>query len=146
MTANHNTRYPRVEFRAGSLAGPLAARGDDDERNEIARRDLERYYHALDRELQSLALTHAEASLLADALNGTLWDVPSVPLLWAQVDDAIKDGGLDTKWGVHRDDFVARLRSLSYTQALSVIDAVDRFWRVAGDDLDAALRESGLTG
>lgn len=42
MTANHNTRYPRVEFRAGSLAGPLAARGDDDERNEIARRDLER--------------------------------------------------------------------------------------------------------
>ena len=146
MTTNHNARYPRVEFRAGSLAGPLAARGDDGERHEIARRDLERYYEAIDRELRALALTHAEASLLADALNGTLWDVQSVSLLWAQVDDAIRDGALDTKWGVHGPDFVARLRALTYTQALAIIDGVDRFWRIAGDDIVAALRESGLTG
>ena len=146
MTANHNTRYPRVEFRAGGLLAPLAARSDDDERNEIARRDLGRYYAALDHELRFLALTHAEASLLADALNGTLWDVQSIPLLWAQVDDAIRDGALDTKWGVHGPDFVARLRALTYTQALAVIDGADRFWRIAGDDIDAALRESGLTG
>lgn len=145
MMINHNTRYPRVEFRVGGLAAPLAARGDDAERNETARRDLARYYEALDRELQSLAFTHAEASLLADALNGTLWDVQSIPLLWAQVDDAIRDGALDTKWDVHRDDFVARLRALTYTQALSVIDACERFWRIGGNDLDAALRESGLT-
>lgn len=146
MMINHNTRYPRVEFRVGGLAAPLAARGDDAERNETARRDLARYYEALDRELQSLAFTHAEASLLADALNGTLWDVQSIPLLWAQVDDAIRLNDLAAKWGVPGEAFVARLRDLTYTQSLAIIDGCERAWRSASDGLDAALRESGLTG
>jgi hypothetical protein len=146
MTANHNTRYPRVEFRTGGLSAPLAARGDDAERNEIARRDLTRYYEALDRELQSLALTHAEASLLADACNGTIWEPHTIPLLWAQVADAIRDGALADKWGVHGEDFVARLRGLTYTQALSVIDGIEKFWRLTDRDTLMALRESGLTG
>ncbi|MGD9892303.1 MAG: hypothetical protein AB7R89_28675 [Dehalococcoidia bacterium] len=136
-----------ISFRAGSLAGPLAQRGaGDDNPGAVAKLSLERYFEALDRELRVLALTHAEAGLLADACRGTLWEPHTVPLLWAEVDEAIRNGDLAAKWGVPGAAFVARLRALTYTQALAVADGVERFWRIADDDVDAALRKSGLTG
>jgi hypothetical protein len=95
--------------------------------SEIAKRDLERYYDALRRALQ--AFSEPEASLIVDACKAWLVEPHSAPLLWAEVDDAIRGDGLAVKWGVDGSALVARLRALTPFEALAVCDAAERFWR-----------------
>lgn len=135
----------KIQFRAGDLAAPLAQRGEREGAGNIARRDLGRYYALLARELAAVQLTEAEASLLCDAGNGTLFEPSSIPLLWAEVDDAIRGDGLDRKWGVDGPALVAKLRALTPGQHYAVVDAIERFWQPGHvEDLSAQLRAVGL--
>ncbi len=138
-----NDRIDRIEFRAGPVAGPISDRTGTISEGLVARRDLERYYALLDHELARVELSEAEASLICDALNGTLMDPHSYRLLWAEVADAVRLDGLDAKWGVDGDALVERLRALSPGAMMAVVDAVERFW-LSPNPLGENLRRVGL--
>ncbi|MDK2883320.1 MAG: hypothetical protein PWP58_1656 [Bacillota bacterium] len=103
----------------------LHARGP---RSTVINRDLDRLYTLYRRALAQVGLTTREALLIADALNGILMDVTTVPLFWAQIQDAIAVEHLDKKWQVDGQALVEKLRGLNEIQALAVIDAAERFW------------------
>lgn len=143
-------RSAPIQFRSVELEPELAKRQSHlyATPGHVARRDLERYYHLLAAELRQVRLTEAEACLICDALNGTIMiDSGSISMLWAEIDDAIRLDGLDTKWGVTRESygfhgssedtihpFVNKLRNLTATQTAAVVDAVERWW--SRDDLN----------
>lgn len=130
-----------IAFRAGDLLAHLDARtytSMADSVSEVAKRDLDRYYDMLARSLPTF--TVAEASLICDALNGSLLQPASAPLLWAEISDALDDG-LAEKWGVDGPALVARLRLLTPFQALAVEDAVERWWRSTRDEPDLSHEE-----
>ncbi len=132
-----------VCFRAaGGLDGQLAARGEV--LGSVARRDLERAYAVLRAELDRLDLSEAEASLVCDACNGTLFDATNLRLLWAEVADAIRLDHLDAKWGVDGHALVERLRSLSPAQTWALVDAVERYWRAPEQPIREGLARVGL--
>lgn len=123
-----------IVFRAAAdLAAAITARTSATSLSLTAQRDLERYYALLAAELRTVSLTAAEAHLLADALNGTLWEPHTMRLLWAGVDDAIRLDGLAKKWQVDSGALVAKLRALTPGQTVAVIDAVERAWQADGD-------------
>lgn len=135
--------YPRVDLRLGELAAPVRARGDHP--NAVVRRDLERAYALLDRDLATLPFSEAEWLLLLDVTNGTLFEPASIPFLWAEVADALAaTPALAAKWNVDGPALVARLRALSPLRAWAVVDALERCWRqattAAAPDLRADLR------
>lgn len=121
---------PQLSLRLTSALGSLG---------RVAARDLDRYYALLAAELRRVDLSEPEAMLLIDALNGVLHDAPeSIPtMLWAGVDDAIRLDGIDAPWGVDGAALVAMLRALTPTQATAVVDAVERWWLIAGAADDA---------
>lgn len=138
-------KYPTVNFRlTGRMEDDLTARatGVYQTRHAVAKRDLERYYALLRRELRTVNLSREEVLLLLDVSNGTLWEPHSIPLLWAEVEDGLADG-LAEKWGVDGPAFVERLRGLTAGQAFAVVDALERAWKIGGD-LEGAAREVGL--
>ncbi len=137
----------QVNFRLANLQPELEARSDGDIGVADVRRVMERYFATLRQELQQVQLSEAEASLLVDALNGVLFEPPETArLLWAEVDDAIRLDGLDRKWGVDSQALIERLRRLTFAQALAVVDAVERAWKILpeSDDRRATLRAVGL--
>lgn len=123
-----------IGFRgpATLLAEIDARRLEGEPRGAQARQDLERYYAALARELASLSLTEDEMSLIRDASNGVYWSADSVGLLWAVVDDAITVDHLAEKWRVDGPALVAKLKALTYAQALALCDAAERWWTRRG--------------
>lgn len=132
-----------IQFRNVDLEPQLSARATHGQGlGAVASRDLERYYEALKRSLPTFE--RSEALAIMDVCNGTLWESWSVPLLWASVDDS---EGLGQKWGIDQPALVARLRQMTYAEALAVVDAAERFWNHGGGyqiDTDAALVASGL--
>lgn len=137
----------QIGFRAGDLEPQLQARaGQGGSLGLTARRDLERYYALLARELPTF--TESEAMLLCDVMNGTLTEPHTASLLWANVSDALEDGYAE-KWHVDGLALVARLRHLSPIQAMAVCDACERFWHLvaSGDARSNAerVRVVGLT-
>lgn len=143
----------RIAFRAADpLQQQLAARTDHPDAagtpGLVARRDLERYYTVLADSLARLDLTLGQACLLMDALNGTWMDTSSYRLLWAEVDDSIREENLAGKWSVDGAQLVERLRSLSPGEQMAMVDAAERFWllveRGATGDREELLRKVGL--
>lgn len=120
---------PAITFRTGGgyLEAQLVARDYEHEshRNEVARRDLTRYYQGLEAALATVDLTEAEASALCDANNGTIFEHWSVSLLWANVADTPE---LGAKWGIDTDALIRKIRSWDHFQTLAVVDAIERFW------------------
>lgn len=118
-----------ISFRVGTgfLREELEARDyqHDSQANELARRDLERFYDLLRRTLQTVDLTASEASAICDANNGTFWDRFSYKMIWANVADS---AGLGEKWGVDQAALVKKMMAWDHSQCLAVIDAVERFW------------------
>lgn len=110
------------------LETKLKARGADSERHSIAKRDLERYYKLLERELKQLEFTVAELRLMADLANGTLFEPHTVSLLWANVADSAKEG-YGKKWDVDVDVLVGKLRELSFAQTMALVDALECWWQ-----------------
>lgn len=141
----HSEGTALISFRLGrsdtGLSHEVARRVDGrHSRNEVARRDLERYYAVLRRSLPTF--DRQEALAILDATNGTAFDPTTVGLLWADVDDA---EGLGEKWGIDRHALVARLRGLTYAESMALVDAAERFWSYGKDaDTDLALEASGL--
>ncbi len=131
-----------ISFRPGPELGPLID-GRGEQAGLVAKRDLERYYHLLDHELRRINLTEGEAMLLCDACNGLIFEPYSIPLLWANVDDAIRLDGLDAKWHVDGPELVAKLRALTRGQAFAVVDAIERFWREP--NAEGQMRAVGLS-
>lgn len=123
-------REPPVQFRPGPLAPALDARGDN--RNEVAARDLGRYYAILSRTLETVTLSEAEWNLLRDALNGTYVDEWwTGNELAAEIADALADG-MGQKWGLDARDgarLIDTLRRLSAAETFAIIDAVERWWQ-----------------
>lgn len=137
---------PQVNFRVDAdLHDAISSRSGNVAISQVARRDLDRYYTSLAYDLRGVALSEAEALLIADAANGTLWDAHSARLLWAEIEDALP-AGLAAKWDVDGAALVIKLRQLTPGQSLAVVDAIERAWRHADhrDDLRAALRAVGL--
>lgn len=131
-----------VQFKDRVVEQQLAARSQPGYGNgagAIAARDLARYYAILAHELARLPLSEAEASLIVDALNGTLIEPHTAGLIWASVDDAIRGDGLDRKWAVDGPALVSKLRDLPLAASLALADAVERFWAQAGEGEQAML-------
>ena len=135
-------------FRDAGLDEQLELRAaDTTHTNQVAKRDLNRFYAALARELAIAArtLTRGEKLALCDISNGTLFDEISSAYLWAEVADAA-DEHL-AMWGVNRDALVAKLRAFTPTQTLALIDALERWWLLpdgVASDHDAGLAAVGL--
>ncbi|HNQ89814.1 MAG TPA: hypothetical protein PKM73_14440 [Verrucomicrobiota bacterium] len=91
-----------------------------------AKRDLERYYLALQQQLP--ALTESEAMAICDVCNSwAAWDSPKSPAyLWAELEDALTEG-LTEKWGITQA-FVERIKAMSYIERVALVDAAERFW------------------
>ena len=131
-TARSREGSPLVSFRAGGLLPALDARLDEasgEGRGLVAKRDLGRLYDLIDREARALGLFDAEFRLVCDAADGTCWEPSSIPLLWAEVDEAIAGDGLAAKWGVDGPGLVAKLRALGPLRSLALVDRVERYWR-----------------
>lgn len=129
-------REPPVSFRPGDAGPALRQRVDlDAPVSALVPRELQRYYTVLADSLATLPLSLAEASLVVDALRGTIHEPHTYRLLWAGIDDAIAFDGLGGKWGLSARasaTLVAKLRALSPGGAMAVGDAAERFWvRVA---------------
>lgn len=114
------SKYPSINFRLGEhLDGALSERGEN--KNTVAKRDLYRYYDLLACNLP--VFTVQEALLLCAALNG----VRCAPgTLYANI--AASDEWASGKWDVDKPALIERLMRLSYIEAQSVIDAVERAW------------------
>lgn len=149
-------RSNTVSFRMGSPDEPLnrgvtsrAALGGSSaglSNGAVASRDLERYYRLIDRALQGIVFTVAEASAIVDACNGTFWDTHSLfDGLALGLEDAISGDQLDEKWGIDGERLLAKLRALEPVQHLAIVDAIERFWvSDLSRDREDILRDVGL--
>lgn len=140
-------RLTQIQFRPGEIAPLLAIRGEREGSGVIARRDLGRYYALLARELgKGMTLfTHNEACLIADVCGSVTWEPAAIPLMWAEIQDAIVNNGLAVRWDVNGALLVQKLQRLSTIQKYALIDAVERFWLLdESDDTERQLRTVGL--
>jgi len=139
------TKPTLVQFRPGPVADELRARLEPEaSAGEIARRDLERYYHHLRLALAGVDFTEAEALAICDALNGTFHEPRTAQLIWAEIDDACRLESLHEKWGFDRESLVRKLRNLPPFACMAVVDAVERFWLDPAADARQRVREVGL--
>lgn len=115
-------------------------------RSTVIGRDLGRYYGLLRHTLNCIPFTRAEVMLLCDALNGAVFMPDTISALSSDLatefEVAMRQDRLDEKWGVNKDEFVARLKGLTRTEALAVIDSVEAVWEdvAAGTDMETAIR------
>ncbi len=119
-----------VSFRAGPLADEIDPRtGHGLKVGAVAQRDLGRYYELLNYALATVQLSQAEAMLIVDACNGTLFEPFSigVQVLTYDVQDSLEDG-YATKWGVDGEALVKKLAGYSTIQRAAICDAIERFW------------------
>ena len=158
MPERNSAPTPRssVTFRKGSADEPLhrgiASRSARDavgsvlSSGQVAVRDLERYYRLVDRTLQSVIFSNAEASAIVDACNGTIWDTFSLfDGLALSIEDAISLEQIDVKWGIDGERLLAKVRALEPVQHLAIVDAIERFWIAGhGTDREDILRQVGL--
>ena len=80
-----------------------------------------------------------------DANNGTLFepmfDLAGLPtMVWANVADS---RGLGEKWSIDQEALIAKLRAVSPSQAVAIIEAIDRFWSNP-NPMDEALKNAGV--
>lgn len=120
MAETDFSKYPNANFRLGEhLDGALSLRGDN--KNSVAKRDLERWYDSLEANMQTFAMD--EALLLCAALNGVRC---SAGTLYGNIasSEAIESDQFD----VDKVALLERIRNLEYMQSWAVIDAVERAW------------------
>ena len=123
-------RASTIFFRPGSLLAKLELRGESP--GVTAKRDLDRYYALLESELKTVKLSELEWNLLRDACNGTLFEAHTMHFLYAEIEDAIKVDGLDTKWKVDGGELIGKLKDYSPGQIWAIIDALGRWWEAQG--------------
>lgn len=129
-------QYPNVSFRPGDELYSSISQRSGEYPHQTVKRDLKRYYDALEANLPKFSQN--EALLLCDALNGVM-AVPTT--LWQNVAYACYEEHLGAKWQVDQDALLDRIHNLSYIESLAVIDAVERAW---GNGVDVNLSQKVL--
>lgn len=122
-----------TQFRDARVHRCLDVRRGETSRGLIAARDLERYYAAIDRELAALALTEAEAAVIAGART---IDQPR------QVDAASIAYRVAASGNAR---LMGRLAGANHFTRAAVLDAAERYWLVAGTSHAERCRQAGLT-
>ena len=116
------------------LLAQLDARGDN--RSDIVRTDLGRYYRLLAEARSKLRelLTPAELSAVIDVHNGH-WSGERLEAdrIWANVEDGCRLDGLNHKWTIDGPALVAKLKSLDLLAVHALADATQRFWHAVGE-------------
>lgn len=125
-----------VSFRNTEVEQALEARARGRSLGLTAQDQLERYFHVLAAELSSLEFSQAELWMMADVSNGTFWQPFSMALIALEVEDSLEDGTAK-KHGVDGSAFVSRLKSLTVTQSFAVVDALERWWNLPGEQRNA---------
>jgi hypothetical protein len=126
----------QITFRGAALWPELAARtsGDGGSHGLTAKRDIARYYRLLRQALGAIRLTEHEARLVIEAVRQmSNMDVP-YSVIWALV---IGEDG-----DPRREALSQKLRVMTESQKLAVVDAAERAIVLGGDT--AALKKSGL--
>lgn len=91
----------------------------------------------------------AEWCVILDANNGTFEGLGTAqlgPMMWANVADSVEDG-IGPKWGLtdeHVLDLAKRMRELPHAAQVSIVEAVEQFWRVPDLPTDEAMRQVGI--
>ena len=118
------TKSTSVNLQPG-IIDELDKRG---QRSPIINRDLDRLYSLYARALRRVNLSVNEACLITDVCNGTLYDVPTVSMLWGSVQDGIEMDRLDEKWEVDCKALVEKLAALDEFTCMAIVDAAERYW------------------
>lgn len=102
-----------------------------------AKTELGLWRAVLEMELRRIRLSVAEASCLADVLNGSMLDATLGPLTFYEASDAFRIArdtpvpemsSYATKWGVDEDALLERLRALHPVADHALRDALSRWW------------------
>lgn len=108
----------------------LEARANDASVHHTARVLLETYLYLLRDSLARLknVFTLEEAQMIFASSNGTLWEVHTAPLLWANVEDSHRYDGTGDEWGVDVPVLVEKLKGLNHLQCMALVDAIQRWY------------------
>lgn len=83
-----------------------------------------------------------EWCLIFDALNGyALFEDHAIGGIPLQISDSIELDGLDEKWGVNAESFLAQVGSLSAAELVAVAEINDLFWSDTNQDRDEFLQK-----
>lgn len=116
---------PNVSFRDADVYAALAERGEN--RHEIARRDLDRYYRLIERELDLLPFRLDEWGVLAAATISTAFDARVTAYqLAVVVEDAVALEGAADGREIDPAAFGRMLALLSPGQVMAVVDRLER--------------------
>ena len=113
---------PQIQFRPGSsLAPELAKRGTNP--NEIAKRDLLRYYTLMYDELGASGLTAREWYYLREAWDGHPITPNNYQSSWPHIRQS---EAFENRWNVKRWLVIEKLRELSPCALMAVWDLLER--------------------
>jgi hypothetical protein len=132
----------RLTIHVGPPLRGALDRHPTDDAATVVNRLAERYHEILRRSVPQLA--EAEWLALADALNGVLLESHSIGLLWAEVEEADREGILSRKWGIDARDLSRRLRDLPYASLAAIAEIVERLWAEPEADFGEQLRAWGV--
>jgi hypothetical protein len=125
----------RLDETTASWLADRANRTHIGSHNQQARTELQLWRVALATELRRIRFTLAEASCLADVLNGHLIDAAlgSPGVVYAETYDAFRLAGAGVssygaKWGINEQDLLTRLQELGPVADHALRDAMSRWW------------------
>jgi hypothetical protein len=125
-------REPQVQFRSKDLMPTLEERAGRSEsvvsNSEVARADLFRYYHLLDRARSRMCghFTLNELNVVAGA-NVYHADSDRANFL-VRTKEEIQNTDLTQRWPINEFDLMSKLQRLSEIDMLALIDAIECFW------------------
>lgn len=74
-----------------------------------------------------------EWDLLRDSLRGVFMQpAETIVELWQGIEDSIELDGLNEKWDVKGDVLLSKLKLISFTSAVAIVEEVEQFWRATG--------------
>jgi len=116
-------RKPAIMFRAPELEPAIQLRGEN--ANEIAKRDLARYYRLLEQELGAIMLIPAEWRLLREAIRtGHLLDNPTQADILASLDHASSKESADN---APISELACKLDPLTPGRVAALLDYAERW-------------------
>ena len=119
-------KLPPISFRDRDVEPELARRAIGGlSAGQVAARDLARYYDLLSREAQRLDLSTTEVTAIRAATDGTIYGSAAAPYLAGQVREAL-DNGLAARYGIDGAWLLAKLRALTPSQAVTLVDTLER--------------------
>lgn len=116
-----------------AMDGRKSFGGDD--RSTVIWRSLARYLALINRSKADMhkRFDRQECGLILDACNDVAFiDTVSIQLLPESVEDAIEMDQLDQKWGVSGAGIMGKLKALTYTERMAMVDSIQLWWDRVG--------------